>query len=208
MLIDAQYLPCIEYFTTIGQFDEVMWEQHEHYSKQSYRNRCTILTAQGPLDLIVPIKHHASKMKMKDVQIDYRQKWVHHHWQSIQSAYGKAPFFPYFSAALQGVYSARHQFLIDLNEEFFQVCQKLLSTTISLKRTTQYMHQTDEQAVDWRSEIHPKKGQKNPTFYKPCTYNQIFGKKFVANLSIIDLLFCEGPNANTVIEASRLNVGK
>ena len=205
MLIESHYLPCIEYFATIQSFNTVYWEQHEHYAKQSYRNRCRILTTHGPLDLIIPIRHHATKMKLKDVQIDYRQKWVHHHWQSIQSAYGKAPFFPYYSSTLEAVYQSKPRFLMDLNQQFFQAIQKLLSATYSLKRTTQFLHQPEDSVQDWRSMIHPKRGKKNNPFYKPCTYNQIFGKKFVANLSIIDLLFCEGPNANTIIEASAGN---
>ena len=203
ILIDCHYLPCLEYFATVDHFKEINWEQHEHYAKQSYRNRCRILTAQGPMDLIIPIKHHASKMKTKDVQIDYGQKWVHHHWQSIQSAYGKAPFFPDFSAEFRAIYEAKPRFLMDLNEEIFHLIEKLLCASFSLKRTTHYLHQTDNSVQDWRGLIHPKKGQKNNPFYQACTYNQIFGKKFVANLSIIDLLFSEGPNANTVLKASK-----
>ena len=66
ILLDTQYLPNIEYMATAIQFGHLLWEQHEHYAKQSYRNRCRILTAQGPMDLVIPVRHHATKMKMKD----------------------------------------------------------------------------------------------------------------------------------------------
>lgn len=171
--------------------------------KQSYRNRCRLLTAQGPYDLSIPVKHGDGKIKMKDVRIDYRQKWTSHHWRTIRSSYGKAPFFEHFGPMFQEIYEKRIVFLLDLNLEFFSLCQKLLSLDIGLEKTLRYVGEAPAEIQDWRSKIHPKKQLENNTIYKACNYNQIFGKKFVGNLSIIDLLFCEGPGSGVVLQKCR-----
>ncbi len=204
VLIESQYLPCIEYFVVLQSYDNVLLEVEEHYIKQSYRNRCRILTAHGPCELCIPIKHENRKMKMRDVKIDHQQKWMNQHWRSIKSAYGKAPFFEHFAESIKTIYDQKRTYLVDMNLEFFQLFQKLLSQSISLKKNQVYERQTPEGIQDWRSLIHPKKGLENNPIYKPCNYNQIFGKKFVGNLSIIDLLFCEGPGANNVLQKCRI----
>ncbi len=203
ILIESHYLPCIEYFTVVSHFDQIIWEIEEHYVKQSYRNRCRILTAQGPYELSIPIRHQAPKMKLKDVQIDYRQKWVNHHWRSIRSAYGKAPFFEHYAEMFEAIYRREIRFLVDLNYEFFDLCQKLLGMKFSLIKNQSFTHEAPAGIQDWRSKIHPKKALKINPLYKPCNYNQIFGQKFVANCSIIDLLFCEGPAAGNILMNSR-----
>ena len=203
VLIEPHYLPCIEYFVVTQYFDEIIWECQEHYSKQSYRNRCRILTAQGPYELSVPIEHRATKMKLKDVCIDYQQKWVKHHWRSIKTAYGKAPFFEHYGELFLKIYQGQPKYLLDLNLEFFELCQKLLGSKYSLKKNKRFRHQVSQGMEDWRYLIHPKKPLENNPLYKPCTYNQIFGQKFVVNCSIIDLLFCEGPNANFILQNCR-----
>ena len=198
-IIESHYLPCVEYFVVAASYDEIIWECQEHYTKQSYRNRCRILTAQGPFELSIPIEHRAPKMKMQDVRIEYRQKWVTHHWRTIQTAYGKAPFFEHYRDSFLAIYQRKPKYLLDLNSDFFDLCQKLLGTKIGLKKNRRFTHQAPEGMEDWRNLIHPKKPLENNPLYKPCTYNQIFGQKFVANCSIIDLLFCEGPGANFVL---------
>lgn len=199
ILIESHYLPCLEYMAVLSHFEEIVWEVEEHYIKQSYRNRCRIMTAQGTYELSIPIKHLATKMKMKDVQIDYRQKWVDHHWRSIRTAYGKAPFFEHYGDMFKSVYDRKIRYLIELNYEFFVLCQKLLGLNLSLNKSRDYVSQVPAGMQDWRSKIHPKKGLKNNPLYKPCNYNQIFGRKFVGNCSIIDLLFCEGPAAKAIL---------
>ena len=93
VLIDLQYLPCTRFFSTLLQFDEIVLESHEHYVKQSYRNRCYILGANKVEMLIVPVVDGNKKILVKDIQIDYQQKWPEIHWRTIKAAYGKSPFF-------------------------------------------------------------------------------------------------------------------
>ncbi len=199
LLIEPHYLPCIEYFTMLSSADQVVLECQENYQKQSYRNRCRILTAQGPLELSIPVLKPRRKMLLKDVKIDYQQKWVKDHWRTIQTAYGNAPFYQHFAPFFYRIYQRKPSFLLDLNFEFISLIQKLLSNKTPISKTTGYCKYYPETYRDWRSKIHPKKGLKINPFYKPCNYNQIFGKKFVGNLSIIDLLFCEGPLATDIL---------
>ena len=140
---------------------------------------------------------------MKDVKIDYGQKWVKDHWRSITTAYGNAPFFEHFEPYFHDVYYSRPKFLVDLNFQLIALCNKLLNLQTTLSQTDQFNDHYPEVDIDSRNLIHPKRRFKTTAFYKPCNYNQIFGKKFVANLSIIDLLFCEGPEAAEILIKSK-----
>ena len=93
LLLDFHYLPCIAYFSCINRYHHLILEVHENYEKQSYRNRCYILSANKVLPLSVPVHRGKGKKPTKDIRIDYSQKWVNNHWRAIKSAYGKAPFF-------------------------------------------------------------------------------------------------------------------
>jgi hypothetical protein len=203
LLIEPHYLPCIEYFAVIDSMESVVLECHENYLKQTYRNRCRIMTAQGPYELYIPVLQPGGKIRMKDVKIDSGQKWVKDHWRAIKTAYGNAPFFEHFGFLFEEIYRHKFDFLLDLNLEFLMLCKKLLDINIHFEQTSGYIKETSPNTVDWRSKIHPKKALKNNPFYKPCNYNQIFGKKFVGNLSIIDLLFCEGAVARQVLGNSK-----
>jgi hypothetical protein len=183
--------------------DHFILEYAENYQKQSYRNRSRILTAQGPLELYIPVLKPGGKVVMKDVEIDYGQKWVKDHWRSISTAYGKAPFFEHFASYFHDVYHRRPRFLVDLNLHFITLCNKLLNLQTILSKTDHFKDSHPQVDIDSRNLIHPKRHLKTSTFYKPCNYNQIFGKKFVGNLSIIDLLFCEGPEAVEILINSK-----
>ena len=142
-------------------------------------------------------------MKITDVKIDYSQKWIKDHWRSIRSAYGNAPFFEHYGDYFDSIYNRMPVFLVDLNQQFLYLIFKLLQIKISISQSMEYTRDLPDESMDWRSKIHPKKPLKYNPFYKPCNYNQIFGKKFVDNLSIIDLLFCEGPSARQILMDSR-----
>jgi hypothetical protein len=203
ILIEPHYLPCIEYYVLISSVDQIMLEFYENYQKQSYRNRCWILTAAGPIEMSVPVLNPAGKVKLRDVRIDYGQKWVKDHWRSIMTAYGSAPFFEHFAPDIYDIYQRNYQFLLELNLEFISLFNQWLNINTPIMETTAYSAEYEEVDFDWRSKIHPKKHLKSNPFYVPCNYNQIFGKKFVGNLSIIDLLFCEGPGAMNILANSK-----
>lgn len=175
-----------------------MLERHEHFVKQTYRNRCLINTANGPAALIVPLAEKSGQTPVTGLRIDYSQKWLNNHWRAIQSAYGNAPFFEYYADDLHRVLFKKSPLLYDLNHELLTMCLTWLKLSVPLRESTGYERQPLAAITDLRSVIHPKK-ELLDAFYTPVAYVQVFGKKFVPNLSIIDLIFCQGPGARPLI---------
>lgn len=202
-LIDIHYLPSLEYFCALQRFDAIELEKHEHYVKQSYRNRCYINTAQGLEMLIVPLTSKHGKVVIKDIRIDYSKKWQNNHWRTIESAYRKAPYFEFYSDNLRTLLYRNHDFLFDLNLELLSFCLTSIRLHPSLSVSVSYEKEPDSPVFDLRSQINPKKPASGRDFYKPVSYHQVFGSGFVENLSLIDLLFCEGPRAPSLLFASR-----
>ncbi len=206
-LIELHYLPSVQYFATLAKYQVITIERHEHFVKQSYRSRCLINTSQGPKTLIVPLsgKHNAgangySKSLITDVQIDYSQKWLNNHWRSIQAAYAKAPFFEYYADALHAVLFKQYPHLYELNWSLLTLCLKWLKLDIQIQESLAYEKEAGSGVLDLRNAISAKnKGlSKVEPHFKP--YTQVFGNAFVNNLSIIDLIFCTGPQSLTYLQ--------
>lgn len=202
VLIELQYLPCLEYVACLLKYDTVYLEQHEFYEKQSYRNRFCILTANKVAILSVPVVKGNHKQRITDVQIDYSQNWVKDHWRTIASAYGKSPFFDHFAPYLEQIFAKQHRFLFDLNIELLTKCLNLLDAGIKINFTSTYQKYAENGQIDLRSAIHPKKDFTQNHEYQPIPYLQNFGSNFVPNLSILDALFCEGKQALHIIRQS------
>lgn len=201
-LIELHYLPSIAYFAALSGATEISLERHEHFIKQTYRNRCKIITSQGESSLIVPVLSKHGKMRITDVRIDYAQKWVNNHWRSVQSAYGKSAFYEHYAPALQKVLYKKHSFLYDLNFELLSLCLDCLKWSTPVSESLSYVHSVDESVNDLRSLVNVKKTELLHDLYKPVAYTQTFGNTFAENLSVIDLIFCEGPAAARLIKAS------
>lgn len=207
IVVEIQYLPGLEFWTCYEKFETVLLEKHEHFQKQTYRNRCQILTAQGVDSLIVPVLDGRSKNKtlIKDSKIDYRQPWIKRHWGAIDAAYRKAPFFEYFEEKFRKVYEGKPDFLYDLNTQMLTVCQDFLRVSNKFKETEVYEEAYEMPLVDARDLISPKIDPQERGFYQPVPYRQNFGEQFFPNLSILDLLFCQGNKARSILKASMKN---
>jgi hypothetical protein len=202
ILIECQYFPPVAFFTLLQDSQLVYVEKYEHYQKQSYRNRCYINTAGGVEALIIPTIHESTRALIKDVRIDYGQKWVNNHSRAIQSAYGKAPFYEFYRQDVEQLLFKKHPFLFDLNLAILTMCLKWLRYNITTAETTTYEKEPGTGITDFRSVLNPKKPERCNTFFKSVKYHQVFGSKFEHNLSILDLVFCEGPGALDVVRAS------
>jgi hypothetical protein len=201
-VLEVHYLPSISYFSTIEKYGGCLIEQHEHYVKQTFRNRCYINTEHGKDVLIIPLTSKHGKAGIREVRIDYSQKWVNNHWRSIVSAYGKAPFFKYYSDDLQKVLYKRFEYLYDLNFELLTMCLKWLRSNSTIQETLSYEKNLREEYFDLRSRINPKKSDYVRSIYRSVPYHQVFGNSFVEDLSIIDLIFCCGPDASSIVRSS------
>ena len=202
ILIDLQYLPSVAYFTALYQAEEVWIEGHEHFVKQTYRSRCRILGVHGVQDLNIPVHQHGGvKVPVQDITIDYKQKWANNHWRSIQSAYGKAPFFDYYADPIREVIQSQSNRLFELNWQLLTICLKCLGMNTELRQTRQFDTKPVGDIVDLRGKNTPKK-HLDTYWHRDEPYYQIFGNNFVPNLTIIDLLFNEGPMAPVLLQKS------
>ncbi|MDM1296631.1 WbqC family protein [Sphingobacterium sp. N143] len=199
LLLPACYLPPVSYFHIIQENSSpLVIEQYEHFQKQSYRTRARIASANGTQDLIVPIQHgNKDRVPMKDIRISYEFDWQRLHWLSIQTAYRSSAYFEYYEDDFVRFYREKFEYLLDFN-----VAQlELLLKSIKLKRTitlTAEYNGADEHMVDYRERIHPKKAS---LLDSPKEYYQVFSDKngFYPDLSIIDLLFNQGPQSKSYL---------
>ncbi|MCG8474662.1 MAG: WbqC family protein [Cytophagales bacterium] len=205
VLIELQYLPSVEYFALLLQADKVYFEgNYGRYEKQSYRNRFRILTANKVADLSIPVRFgNRRRPPVREVEIDYNQKWLHTHWRTILSAYGKAPFFEYYIDFLEPVFAKKFKNLFELNLAMFKTCLGLLGLSLDWQ-VVDNRSGIAENVEDWRSKVHPKRSYIENGIIEPFSYTQVFGEKFVPNLSILDLLFCEGSNSLNILKKSLL----
>lgn len=197
--LSSAYLAPVEYYTKLATYDKIYVEQHDHYMKQTYRNRCTIAAPDGELPLSIPtVKPDTPKCPMKDIRISDHGNWRHLHWNAIESAYNSTPFFEYYKDDFRPFYEKKYEFLIDFNEELCRMICELIGLHPNMERTEAYKTDFTSDETDFRERIHPKKDFhiEDPEFVaKP--YYQVFGQKlgFIPNLSIIDLLFNMGPES-------------
>jgi hypothetical protein len=208
VILTSQYFPPVSYFALLVQFGKILIEASEHYRKQSYRNRCLIRGANKIEKLIVPVKHPANHPEIRDIRIDYSTNWFKLHRKALLSAYGKSPFYEFFADDFFHILDKKHRFLFDLNMEILPKCLDLLGIEQELTYANHYIKTCKPGIFDARDLIDPKKPDKNRLFFKPVPYYQVFGKNFAENLSIIDLLFCEGPNALQIIKQSALFINE
>ena len=188
------YLPPVEYFVQLNTYKpDIVIERNEHFPKQTYRNRANIYSPDGVLALTVPvIKGAKNHTKAKDVKISYDHNWQRLHWLSLQACYRRSAYFEYYEDELAVFYEKRFDFLFDYNEELLQFILTAIKLPLILNFTDSY-----EAAYpllhDFRNTINPKK---KPEFeQKP--YFQVFEDRqgFKKNMSIVDLLFNQGPGS-------------
>lgn len=199
ILIEAQYLPPVQYFTVLAQVGTVYLEAQEHYQKRSYRNRAYLAGANGSMLLSVPLqKGKHQQMPIHKVAVDYSKPWFGEHWHSIKSAYGKSPFFEFYTEPLEAILRSRPDHLFDLNRILLLQLLKQLHLKVDVRETTEYGG-VPEGTLDLREAIHPK----HPKLaFEPLPYPQVFKERhgFLPNLSILDLLFCSGPQAPLLLK--------
>lgn len=188
MLLSTAYFPPVEYFAILAKYSVVYLEAHENYVKQSYRNRCRILTANGVEDLRFPIVHDGTKL-ITEVKVDYKTPWVRRTEYAIDSAYYSSPFFEYYRDGVFAILDSHPETLWELNLQLIRFfCSKIgLATDLRLTSSREFV------ADDFRDIIHPKK----EAIMATAPYWQVFREKFgfVPNLSVMDLLFNEGPES-------------
>ncbi|NJK97095.1 MAG: WbqC family protein [Bacteroidetes bacterium] len=196
--LSTAYFPPVYYFSKICHSSLVYIESDENFQKQTYRNRCIILGANGPLSLSIPIQHTSEpKINIRDVKISYHTPWQKIHLRAIESAYRNSPFYEYYIHDFLPFFNKKFDFLLDYNQKILKTCLELADLKVNIELTNAF---TKEHGNDFRFSISPKKEYPDIQFPE---YNQVFIEKFgfVSNLSILDLLFNEGPESRSLLKA-------
>lgn len=190
-ILPSAYMPSVEYIARLLR-EECIIDLGENFIKRSERNRASILTANGVMQLTVHVENaNRPRQKMCDVKIDYSKRWQHQHWVSILSAYKSSPYFDHYASALKPFYTHKWTYLAEYNMEYTLTLLKLLGIPSDRVRTSENYITATEEDIDLRP-----KAKKDSTFVAE-PYFQVFSDRmpFEANLSVLDLLLCEGPSA-------------
>ncbi len=193
ILVSTAYLPPIEYISVIAGAGEVCIEKEENYMKQTYRNRCYILSSHGPQLLSVPVYQGSlHKTPVKDIRIDYSKRWQQVHLRALAASYKASPYFEYYYEDLEKIISSNTGFLLDLNTELTGTILELLKISTKIAYTTEFTDVGNAEN-DFRYSISPK----IKSGFHHTEYIQVFSANqgFTPNLSIVDLLFNKGPES-------------
>ena len=191
-LFNTAYFPSISYMARFLKEDAPVIEVWETYHKQTYRNRCRVMTANGVESLSVPVvKVNGNHTMTKDIQISYQEPWQQVHRRCLESAYKAAPYFDHYYDYFRPVFEGQFERLIDLNDTALKAILKTLKTNMEIIHTEDYVRETEK---DFRETFSPKKLINSDLF---PSYYQVFNTKFpfAPDLSVLDLLFNEGPES-------------
>lgn len=175
--------------------DEIYIEVCESYQKRSLRNKCIILGANGPITLTIPLNKGKHSFKLiTEVEISYHDQWVGHFLHTIRSCYGTAPYFDFYYPDIEDLIKSNYKYLWNLNNDMLSLILRKIGLDIDMYTTKDFIKSYDDSFVDIR--------QKKIKDYQPIrsttvVYSQVFEDRFgfVSNLSILDLLFCTGPES-------------
>lgn len=192
ILLHLPYFGPVSHFREIVKPAVIWFENEDNYQKQTYRNRTYIYGANGKLLLNIPVKHLISPgvkqhQKYKDVRVENDFKWQQQHWKSLKSAYQASPFFEYYEDDLAPLFLKKEKYLMEFNYKCFHLICDLLKLEVNYKKTEEYFR--DPEMTDKRFLINAKQNR------EISEYNQVFQEKkgFLHDLSILDLIFNEGP---------------
>ena len=187
-------MPSVEYVARLLR-EECVIDLGENYIKRSERNRARILSANGVMPLTVHVENgNRPRQRMRDVKIDYSKRWQHQHWVSILSAYKSSPYFDHYAEELEPFYRREWRYLVDYNMEYLQSLLRLLGAKCEVRLSEQYV-----EAGQGDLDLRPKHNEGSTFVAEP--YFQVFSDRmpFEANLSVLDLLMCEGPAAVSAV---------
>jgi len=200
ILLSTAYHPPISFMMQFLSGKAIHIEHAENFQKQSYRNRCLIFSANGPLALSVPvIRTNGNHTRITDILIDNSKPWQKIHWRAIESAYNGSPFFLYYRDEIEPFYTRQEYSLAEMNASILATLLKCLRLDPLIQYTTEYQ-KAGLRVIDLRKAIHPKKPSVVSHF---PAYIQVFSNRhgFLPDLSILDLLFNLGPEVATYLRS-------
>lgn len=202
ILVHPTYFPSIAQCVVLIQAQETTFEVCDNYQKQTYRNRMTIYGTQGKMPLTVPVEYSQKNRQLyKDIQISNVENWQDLHWKSIQAAYSSSPFFEFYEHDLLPLFKKPVNNLMDFNFECLEAVLECLQHPLHYKLNISF-EVDPEGLIDYRYLVDHRKEKSQDL----QSYVQVFDDRhgFQSNLSILDLIFNEGPNALLYLENQKL----
>jgi len=204
VLLHPAYFPNIATFAVMAQ-RQVVWEVHDNFQKQTYRNRCLISTDKGKHPLLIPIRHRGGtegRQKYAEVAMDNSYNWKKLHWRTLETAYRTSPFFEFYEDDLRPLYRDGETSLLDFNLRSIEITAQCLGLDMPQERTEGYQLRPTA-TLDARFLVEAKR--ERPTPLDP--YPQVFGERHgpIHNLSVLDLLFNLGTQALDYLKGQHLD---
>ena len=205
-VIELHYFPGVSYIKKLIQTESTLFEKHERFQKMSFRNRCMVAGSNGVIQLSIPLLHGREQRRfITEVELDNSSCWYKQHWKTLQSCYSRAPFFEYYGPDVKSMLFSGQPKLFELNLLIIEWVLKVLNINPEPGFTTSYRESyADKGITDCRNRWLPKNVDVLVSGDTPVYY-QVFQDKigFQPNLSILDLLFCEGPASLNIILADK-----
>lgn len=191
--------PNIYWWSLVAAADKVVFDEAEHFEKMTYRNKYFVIGANGVIQLSIPLqKGRNQRAAMKNIAIANTEQWQQQHWRGITSSYRRTPYFEHYEPELQQLFEQEYRGLTDFNKASIDWLKKQLSLNYKEEIADKYQSNYEDATADFRKSIKPSIGatMAEGIYYQP--FDERNG--FVSNLSMLDLVFCEGPNAVNVIK--------
>jgi hypothetical protein len=199
LLLPTAYFPPIAYYACLAGANEIIIEQKETFPKQTYRNRCEIMTVSGKTTLIVPVtKPNGNHTRTEEVQISKREPWQRNQWRALQTAYNSSPFFLYYSGKLSSLFEPQQSTLLQYNHKILTCLNEIIGIDPEISYSDDYI-KTPEGQNDMRELMKPKRaviGLEYPAYSQ--VFRHIHG--FLSGLSILDLIFNVGPDSKKYLD--------
>lgn len=202
ILIHPAYFGPVSQFVALAKAEKVVFENEDNYQKQTFRNRMYIYDSNGKLLLNIPIRHRSAltgepktpgkHQLYKEVQLENEFNWQTQHWRGLKSSYQTSPFFEYYEDELYPLYHKKFKYLLDFNYACLAFAVDALQMNLDFVKTSDYMRHPKE-----LQDLRPLINAKSQSPLQQIPYTQVFESRhgFIPDLSILDLLFNEGPNS-------------